>query len=92
MSANEQLAAARGIFESGLEKLEADRITRLRQVETGYRNYLQTLVKNLQSKGDLEGVIAARKEADRFAEEGNVPQEPADDTAPDHCARTGELS
>jgi hypothetical protein len=66
-------------LDRALAKVKADYAQTLRTIGTQYPNALDRMLENMIQDGDLDGVLAVRKEKKRLEEEQTVPTEsPAD--------------
>ncbi|OVE74493.1 hypothetical protein BVX94_00160, partial [bacterium B17] len=70
-----QLAEIQKIYKSQLEKINKEYDKTVKEAPLKYNQNLTALEKTLQSKGDLQGIMAVRKERDRFSLSKEVTDE-----------------
>ena len=75
-SAEEDLAGCKSVYERESSKIETTHEKRLQGILSAYETNLKAIKEQLKKTGDLEGVLACRKEQDRFRKEKSVPQKP----------------
>src|SRR3990172_10405164 len=65
----------RQVVEQQLARIEADAMKSLEAWPAEYARSLKALEEKLKKDGDLQGVLAVRKESDRFAANKQIPAE-----------------
>jgi hypothetical protein len=74
-AAADDLAGLRGIYDNALLTLETNCEQQVKSWPASYVEALRGLQPALQKSGDLEGWVAVNKELERFARDGNIPDE-----------------
>jgi hypothetical protein len=68
------LKALRARYEQGLASIHTNSVKALQDWPNAYTADLKKLEKKLQSSGDLDGLLAVRKEMERFGEDKAIPE------------------
>jgi len=74
-----EFESARKAFSNALDKIKGD-ATALNTCSANYVKSLDKLVQSMQTTGNLDGLMAARKEKNRFLKEGGIPGTPGLET------------
>jgi len=77
------LEITRSIYEATLRKIDKEAKTTLETCLSDYGKGLEKAMMTIQKRGDLEGLLAARKEKQRFLAEESVPDAPPKDAPTD---------
>ncbi len=75
------LASLQNAYEKGLQKIQKDYKAAEASWPTRYQDLLEATAAQLQQAGDLENLLALRKEKERFVAQRSVPESPAPGTA-----------
>jgi len=74
LAADKTLADYQSVFETEMRKIETQHQDSRTNTVVAYGKELQSIKESLQKKGDLDGLIAAKKEIARFETEKTVPE------------------
>jgi hypothetical protein len=80
VAADSAVASIKSVYEKSLQKIEQDAAADMAARSGQYVRLLEQAMKALQANGDLDGLLAIRKEKERFELQKKVPENPPPDT------------
>lgn len=70
---SDDLPSLQGLYQEKVARIDEKHTRLLAKVPSDYTNALTAVEQSLTKKGDLDGVVAVRRERDRFREDPSVP-------------------